>query len=287
MHKRFVTFQGWAIFLAIGSGLLILTSLLLNRFNLLASSQVNASTLQSEAQIASQKPNLGPRYQLTYGQWVQLLQREAKVAAEEQPPHLIVLAGDSLSLWFPQELLPPNHTWLNQGISGETSYGLLRRLELFDKTQPEAILVMIGINDLIHGVSEETLLANHREIVRHLKAVHPQSKIIVQSILPHGGNLFLNERYRSLVKQDYQPPHWVDRLRELPNSYIRELNEKIAAIAKEEKVEYLDLHPYFTDDQGDMMVELTTDGLHLSAQGYQVWRSRLETLNQVSDQASK
>ncbi|QZZ19136.1 lysophospholipase [Leptothermofonsia sichuanensis E412] len=265
---------------ATGSGLsALLAAFLFYRSSLPASSHVNSLALQPEAHQSSPQPDLGPRHQLTYEQWVDLLKREAKVAAEQRPKHLVILAGDSLSLWFPQELLPSEKTWLNQGISGETSYGLLRRLRLFDDTQPEAIFVMIGINDLIHGVREETLLANQREIVRHLKTVHPQARIVLQSILPHGGSQRLQQQARLAVQEKRQPPLWVDRLSVLPNQSIRKLNQQLAAIARDEKVEYLDMHPDFTDAQGDMLPSLTTDGLHLNRQGYQVWKSHLDSYN--------
>ncbi|WP_421656870.1 SGNH/GDSL hydrolase family protein [Leptothermofonsia sp. ETS-13] len=276
MHRHFLTLPKWVILLATGGGSLALVALLLNRFSLPASFQVNTSVPQTELGVASSEFDLGPRHQLTYKQWVDLLQREARVAADQRPKRLTILAGDSLSLWFPQELLPVGFTWLNQGISGETSYGLLRRLKLFDATHPDTIFIMIGINDLIRGVREETLLANQREIVRHLKVAHPHAQIVVQSILPHGGTLLLDEQYRRAVQRNQQPPPWVDRLYLIPNHYIRELNKHLAAIARQEKVEYLDLHTHFTNEKGDMRPDLTTDGLHLSSQGYKVWRSQLE-----------
>lgn len=221
--------------------------------------------------LSDSKPDmeaaLGPRHQLNYQQWVELLGQEAEVAASQQPKHLTILAGDSLSLWFPSEMLLPDRIWLNQGISGETSRGLLNRLDLFDQTQPEAIFVMIGINDLIRGVKDETILANQKMIIRYLRQVHPQAKIIVQSILPHSD----------------QKATWEgrDRLLAIPNSRIRELNERLKAIAQEEDAFYLDLYPLFADAQGNLKPELSTDGLHLNPQGYLVWRNALIVLNQI------
>jgi len=238
----------------------------------LFSAQVNASMVKLDA--PQPQTVAGTRRQLTYEQWVALLGVEAKATAENRPNHLTVLAGDSLSLWFPTELLPKGVTWLNQGISGETSYGLLHRLKLFDQTTPETIFVMIGINDLIRGVREETLLANQREIVRYLKTAHPHARIVVQSLLPHGGDRLLQQR------QDptHPLPPWVERLTALPNVHIRALNQQLAAIAKSENVLFLDLHPAFLDAHDDLQVDLTTDGLHLSPQGYALWQSRLEAL---------
>lgn len=251
--------------------------------SLTAPSYVNASTLERSLPQVSPKPEPGVRHQLTYQQWLAQLQREAIRSAEKPPQRLIVLAGDSLSLWFPQELLPSGVTWLNQGISGETSAGLLDRLDLFDQTQPETILVMIGINDVIRGVRDATLLANQVEIIRHLKRSHPRSRIVLQSILPHGGEQITQRYVKSLTQpasNSTRLPTWVDRLPKVPNRHIRWLNRELAAIAQEEQVEYLDLHSFFTDIRGNLRDDLSTDGLHLSQKGYQVWRSQLQKFSQ-------
>ena len=260
---------------------MLLSALLLHRGTLTALFQeVNASTVSTvEAETATMPlPILGPRHQLTYERWVALLRQEAKVAADKQPPRLIVLAGDSLSLWFPPELLPSEENWLNQGISGETSTGLLRRLKLFDQTRPEIVFVMIGINDLLHGVGSETILANHREIVVHLKAAHPQAQIVVQSILPYVDRR--PPQAQSSSVEDTAPPDptssSLPRRVPVSNSDIRQLNQALADMAEEEGVTYLDLQPYFADANGNLAADLSTDGLHLSTKGYQVWRSRLQ-----------
>ncbi len=217
--------------------------------------------------MPEQVPELGPRHQLNYQQWVALLHKEAEVLATEQPKNLAILIGDSISLWFPNDLLPPDQTWLNQGISGETSAGLLNRLDVLDKTQPEVIYMLIGINDLIRGEKDETILANQQLIIRYLRKVHPQTKIVVQSILPHGAD-----------KATWEGR---DRLLSIPNSRIQELNKQLKAIAKDESVIYLDLYSLFADTSGNLKPELSTDGLHLSTQGYLVWRNALLVLNQL------
>jgi lysophospholipase L1-like esterase len=214
---------------------------------------------------------LGRRHKLNYQQWVDILKQEAKVAAQKRPQHLTILVGDSLSLWFPSELLPQHRNWLNQGISGETSTGLLKRLELFNSTQPETIFVMIGINDLIRGVSDKIILDNQLQIIRYLKKVHPQTQIVVQSILPHGGEETTWERREKLLA--------------ISNSRIRSLNQQLQAIAQKEGVKYLNLHPLFANEQGNLRFELSTDGLHLNSQGYLVWSSALQLYSQIELQA--
>jgi lysophospholipase L1-like esterase len=255
----------WVFASLLANGVLFALLALMPRFPNLPD-QANASISEAPPE-ASASTKLGPRHQLTYEQWVALLGQEAKVAAEQKPKHLAILVGDSLSLWFPADLLPVGQSWLNQGISGETSSGLLKRLSLFDATRPEIIFVMIGINDLIRGVSDETLLENQQQIVQYLRVTHPQSKIVVQSILPHEGS-----------RASWQGR---DRLAALSNDRIRKLNRQLAQIADQEGVYFLDLHPLFTDSEGNLRADLSSDGLHLSSQGYLVWRSALQLYRQL------
>lgn len=211
--------------------------------------------------------DLGPRHQLSYRQWLNLLRREAEAIASQKPENLTVLIGDSLSLWFPQEMLPQGQTWLNQGISGETSAGLLKRLYLLDRTKPKVIFVMIGINDLIGGARNETILANQRLIVRNLRQNYPQAEIVLQSILPHSAGSVTWEGRELLMS--------------IPNSRIQYLNQRSQEMALKEGVIFLDLYPLFANTEGDLRAELSTDGLHLSEQGYVVWSNALQVLGQV------
>jgi lysophospholipase L1-like esterase len=207
-------------------------------------------------------PELGPRHKLSYPEWLDILKQEAKITAQKKPPRLTILAGDSLSLWFPSELLPENRAWLNQGISGEVTNGLLQRLDFFDRTQPEIIFVMVGINDLIRGLGDGEILGNYRQIISYLRNIHPQAEIVVQSILPHGGEGATWEGKEKLLA--------------IPNTRIRSLNEEIKKIAIEKGAKYLNLHPLFSNKQGNLRSDFTTDGLHLSPPGYLVWRTALQ-----------
>lgn len=264
------TFPIWAFFSLSANGLLVVAIAwgLQHKYQWSLPSAVSQS---AAAGVSAPKPEqlmeLGPRHQLNYQQWLALLQKEAEVAAAQKPEHLSILLGDSISLWFPVELLPPKRTWLNQGISGETSVGLLERLDLIDRTQPEIIFVLIGINDLIRGAKDETILANQQLIISYLRKVHPQSKIVIHSILPHGGEKITWEGR--------------ERLLAIPNSRIQALNEQIKAIANSEGIIYLDLYPLFSDAKGNLNTELTSDGLHLNPQGYKIWRNALIVLHQL------
>lgn len=193
---------------------------------------------------------------LTYQDWKKLLALEARAMVRGQGNNrLSIMLGDSLSLWFPTKGLPNGKLWLNQGISGDTSTGILRRLSAFSSTKPEVIYIMVGINDLRKGTSDKIILNNHRRIIRSLKGSHPKSYIIVQSILP-------------------------TRRPKLSNIRIRKLNASLARIAKDEGVNYVNIHKWFTDFRGDLRQDLTTDGLHLSLNGYEVWQAAIQQIEE-------
>jgi lysophospholipase L1-like esterase len=219
-------------------------------------------------EIVAQAASMPLGRSLTYQDWVDLLDKEAKAIIKSNPDRLIVMAGDSLTLWFPQDILPTDYTWLNQGISGETASGLAKRLKLFDQTNPEAIFVMVGINDLLKGNSEQEILDAQSEIIAQLKKSHPTSKIILQSLLPR-------------AKEEITAAN-ATQVEALSNARIYQFNRRLAALADQTNVEFLDLQPLFADKEGFLRSDLTTDGLHLSTQGYLVWRSAIQTFNQLA-----
>ncbi|MCW6038462.1 lysophospholipase [Spirulina subsalsa FACHB-351] len=187
----------------------------------------------------------------THLQWQNLLAEEAKAIARGQGQNrLNIMLGDSLTLWFPTTALSRNAFWLNQGISGENTGQILQRLGALDETRPSTIYIMAGVNDLRQGASDQTILRHTRQILQSLKTRHPQAEIIIQSILP-------------------------TRLAAIPPERIERLNQAIAQIAQSEGASYLNLAPLFQDETGQLQRELTTDGLHLSPQGYQVWKDVL------------
>lgn len=187
---------------------------------------------------------------ITYQQWRSLLAQEAKqLTGADQP--LGVLLGDSLSLWFPGDRLPAQRFWLNQAISGDTTGGILKRLSAFAHTRPQVIYLMAGINDLKTGASDQTIVQNLRQILQQLRQTHPQTQIVMQSILPT----------RSLP---------------ISNQRILSLNRQLQAIARQQGAYYLDVNAAMADATGNLRPDLTTDGLHLNPNGYAIWQAVLQ-----------
>lgn len=183
-----------------------------------------------------------------YEDWLTLLHHEAKAVSRGQgSQRLHVLLGDSLAQWFPTEQLSRDRFWLNQGISGDTTGNVLQRLSMLDRTRPDAIYLMVGINDLRQGKSNREILSNMQQIIQRLKASHPDARIYVASVLP-------------------------TRLETIPVNRIRRLNTNLALLTRQEGVDFFNLQPAFADQEGKLRVQLTTDGLHLNDRGYRVWQ---------------
>ncbi len=219
----------------------------------------------ADSTLAIPQPAGGQK--LSYRQWVDVLAKDAAAVATQRPAHLTVLLGDSLSLWFPGELMPGRRVWINQSISGERTQGLLKRLDLLKNNDVEAVFLMIGINDLIWGKPDDEIIANYKKIVAQLKKDHPQAQIVVQSILPHGGE---ESTWESR-----------DKLLALNSDRIVQLNVALQQIAADNSAYYLDLYPIFVTGDGELRSDLTTDGLHLNRQGYLVWRSAIALYAQL------
>ena len=84
---------------------------------------------------------------------------------------------------------------------------------------------------------------------------------MLQSILPHA-----------------EAPSWEghSRLVAISNQRIQAINTRLEEMAREAGAYFLDLYPLFANSDGYLRPELSTDGLHLSPQGYQTWSIALQ-----------
>lgn len=187
----------------------------------------------------------------TYDQWQALLAAEAAALAGRQGQWpLTVVVGDSLALWLPMNALPTDQLWLNQSISGETTARIRQRLHYFAATRPRTIHIMAGINDLKQGATETEVVDNLYQILTQLKQQHPEADLVMYAILP-------------------------TRLSQLPSDRIQRVNRRLARLVPTQGATFVDLHPVFSDDLGQLRADLTTDGLHLNPQGYSLWQAAL------------
>ena len=110
--------------------------------------------------------------------------QKTTTTTEQQAPLTILALGDSLTEGlgvdnnanYPaqlearlKELGYKNVKVVNSGLSGETSTGLVNRLDWVLQTKPDITILTVGANDAIRGIDVVTVEANIRTAVKRLQ----------------------------------------------------------------------------------------------------------------------
>jgi lysophospholipase L1-like esterase len=172
--------------------------------------------------------------------------------APSSPP--VIFLGDSMIQRFDLSCFNDARV-LNFGINGDHTSTLLARLDAVARKSPEKIFLMIGTNDAVVGVPELETHANLRAIINRLRRDSPGARLFVHSVLPTAGVS------GAFTSND-------DILRR-----ISSLNRHAAELCVGVDAEFVDMVPSFRTEEGELRPDLTTDGVHLNAEGYAVWHS--------------
>lgn len=162
----------------------------------------------------------------------------------------VVLLGDSLIAKGDWKNLLDNKLTLNLGLEGDTTKGVLERIDSLEVIEPKTIILMIGVNDLCLSIPLDEVFENYKKILQKLK--NTGSTIIVNAIF----------------------------ITQMPavNKKVEKLNIFIKEFCEKEELEYLYLNESFENEKGLLKEELTTDGLHLGQTAYKVWAYKLNAL---------
>ena len=142
----------------------------------------------------------------------------------------------------------------NRGIIGDEVMGVYDRLHQILPGHPAKLFLLIGVNDVSHDLTTDTIVGMIRVTVERIQKESPDTKLYLQSLLP------INEsfgRYKRLAGK---------------TNMIPEINKQLEELAKEKGLTYINLFPLFTEKGRNVLrAELTTDGLHLKEEGYNIW----------------
>lgn len=147
----------------------------------------------------------------------------------------------------------------NRGIIGDEVMGIYDRLHQILPGHPAKLFLLIGINDLSHDLTADSIAGMIRTTVERIRKEAPETKLYLQSLLP------INEsfgRYKRLKGKTNTVP---------------EINARLEALAKEKKIDFINLFPLFTEKgTNTLRHELTGDGLHLNEEGYEIWTKAIK-----------
>jgi len=175
--------------------------------------------------------------------------RESLFNTFAAPSASVVMVGDSLTeLADWSELL--GRPVLNRGISGDTTSGILKRIDTIASSCPRAIFLMAGSNDLFgDGLASSKVVENMAGILKAIRASCPDATVYLQSILP------VSRESRKGID-------------------LLAVNARLASLADGNQVVFVELFSKFEQD-GTLKPELTFDGVHLNGYGYQLWRDAI------------
>jgi lysophospholipase L1-like esterase len=173
-------------------------------------------------------------------------------------PRVIAMLGDSLTEFNRWDDVDPDSEVVNFGLSGDTTGGLIYRLNRVALARPNLILLQVGINDLSQGRSPLEIVAGHERIWAALAAKVPGAALVVCSLAP--------------LKEDKFG--WSTGT--LRNDRVREANALLAEAARRASLEYLDLYGPLSGPDGALPDRMTDDGVHLTAPAYEVWTATVK-----------
>lgn len=164
----------------------------------------------------------------------------------------IIFLGDSITHRYDLKKYYDNKNIINQGIEGNTTEDVLERLQtgVYDYNAKKVIL-LIGTNDI---GDQEDPIENIKLIINKIKSHDNSIEIIVESIYP------INNTKNSKIKKDVVGTR--------NNEKIKETNKKIKEICKEKNITYVNVYDELTDKNGNLKLEYTVEGLHISDDGY-------------------
>lgn len=178
----------------------------------------------------------------------------------------IIFIGDSITdLYTLDEYYKLPLATYNRGIGGDTTEGVLKRLDvsLFD-LKPKAVVLMIGTNDVNGRKDEDGIIDRYEKILKSIKDHLPDTLVYVMSIIPQNSDI---GTYSSIDYKD-------------SNEIITRLNEQINSLVTKYSYTYLDLFSLLLNDDG-LNKNYSDDGLHLNKEGFIIWTNLLKPYLEV------
>ena len=173
--------------------------------------------------------------------------------------HDIIFVGNSITDGGEWSELFGNRHIKNRGISGDISEGVLDRIDVIAAGRPSKIFMMIGTNDLARDITVDEVVGNTRKIIERIHEKSPSTLVYIQSILPVTPHYGKFEGHTSRSAE------------------IREANSRLQNLTRELGATYIDLWTPMTDPATGLFdTRLTNDGLHLTGDGYLLWREIAE-----------
>jgi lysophospholipase L1-like esterase len=144
-----------------------------------------------------------------------------------------------------------------RGIEGDTTIGLIARLRDYNDINSRNVVIWIGTNDVMQGEKAKGVAK------RIMEAARRKADVLKKSFTTESTG------DTEIFVLGIQPmATWVERGMER-NATIREINALLVEGAKENGYQFIELESLLADENGFLRGDMTSDGVHLSAKGYE------------------
>ena len=169
-------------------------------------------------------------------------------------PKMILFLGDSITAGYGLDLSEAfpgliqkkidakgwNFKVVNAGQSGDTSAGGLGRLDWLLKNRIDVLVLELGANDGLRGLSVEAMKKNLQAIIDRTKEKYPQTRIVIAGM--------------------QVPPN-------MGGDYSRRFEAVFADLAKRNKTPFV---PFILEGVGGTSELNLADGIHPTAKGHEI-----------------
>lgn len=203
-------------------------------------------------------PGEGPIRRADWFQNVWNERRGMFAANEQKNQGALVFLGDSITQGWGDDFRGAfeGAKVANRGISGDTTRGMLYRLEEdVIALNPTGVVMLLGTNDVDDDATAEAIAGNVKLIIGELKEYNSAMPIVLCLVMPSSPEMGR------------------------PAEKIRELNEEFMALVKgDPQITVLDTWTLFANENGDAKKEEFPDLLHLNEAGYAKWTAALRPI---------
>lgn len=174
----------------------------------------------------------------------------------------VIMLGNSLIRHAKWDSLLDRKDIINRGISGDNLRCMCERLSYLKNSSAKIVFIEGGIND-IPGSNLDSLYNYFHQIVNFWLTENKIPVIdLVIYISPKAGDKFS-------FRTDYKAI----------NTSVKYLNNRLRAFAINNKIDFIDMNTVLSNEKElQLKNEYTTDGVHLTADAYELWAAQVKEI---------
>lgn len=193
--------------------------------------------------------------------------KEKKIVKKEKKDYRnenYAFVGDSITYYYDTKKYFEGIPTVNTGVCGYQTDDIYNNLNEYAYIyNPTKIFLLIGTNDLIHK-DNDYIVNKIIDIIVDMKKNRPSAEIYLESIYP------VNDT------DDEKIDH--NMVNKRSNDRIKEINKELKKICDTGNCKYIDMYDILKDENDNLKLEYTEEGLHISEEGYEVITKKLKEI---------